>query len=44
MEMTKNSADLKELIEGNRLHIGSIEIKAAYMFRGGNDAFPLKPT
>ena len=29
MEITKNSADLKELIEGNSLHTGSIEIKAA---------------
>ena len=29
MEITKNSVDLKELIEGNRLHVGSIEIKAA---------------
>lgn len=29
MEITKNSADLKELIEGNRLRAESIAIKAA---------------
>lgn len=33
MEITKNSTDLKELIEENRLHSDSVEIKAANILK-----------